>query len=130
MRKILSNCVINQTPRLKETLIKYNNMSNNEINILKNKIILNLKIKEDNKMYRIKLDKVDELKNGRSYMYLAKITGYTREYISNIFTGKRILEKRGLEKFLIPVCEEIVRLKIKLDNEGYEEVVKYFFDIL
>lgn len=81
-------------------------------------------------MYRIKLDKVEELKNGRSIKYLADITGYTREYMSNILTGKRLLEEKGMKKFLIPICEEIVNLKIKLDNEGYEEVVKYFFDIL
>ena len=81
-------------------------------------------------MYRIKLDKVEELRNGRTNIYLAEITGFTREYISNIMTGKRNMTEKGLKRFLIPVCQEIVKLNEKLNNEGYEKIVEYFFDIL
>ena len=81
-------------------------------------------------MYRIKLDKVEELKSGRTNIYLSELTGFTREYVSNIMTGKRNMETRGLKRFLIPVCQEITKLNEKLNNEGYEKVVEYFFDIL
>lgn len=81
-------------------------------------------------MYRIKLDKVEELRRGRTYIYLAELTGYTREYVSNIMTGKRNLTEKALERFLIPICEDSAKLKEALDTEPYEIIVKYFFDIL
>lgn len=81
-------------------------------------------------MYRIKLYRVEELRRGRTYIYLAELTGYTREYISNIMTGKRNLEENGLRKFLIPICEDSAKLKEILETESFETIVKYFFDIL
>ena len=80
--------------------------------------------------YRIKLDKVKELRNGRTNIYISQITGYAREYVSNILTGKRNLEDNGVKKFLIPVCEDVTKLKERLDKEGLDKTIKYFFDIL
>ena len=42
-RIINSNCTIYREPQLKQTLIKYSNMSEAEIETLKRKIIKNLK---------------------------------------------------------------------------------------
>lgn len=81
-------------------------------------------------MYRIKLDKVQELRHGRTNIYLAELTGFTKEYVCHIMSGKRNMEARGLKRFLVPVCQEITSLNEMLNNEGYEKIVEYFFDVL
>ena len=44
MREFLSKCVIGSVPNLRETLNKYSNMSMEEVNMLKQKIIENLNV--------------------------------------------------------------------------------------
>lgn len=79
-------------------------------------------------MYRIKLNKLDELKEGKTNIYLESKIGYTRQYLSEIFTGKRIIDKETAVKILDPICSESVKLKDKLDKKGIDKVLKYFFE--
>ena len=81
-------------------------------------------------MYRIRLDKVEELKAGRTIVYLEGITGYTRQYLSEAFTGKRNLPEKSITKILIPICNESVKLKERLDKEGIEKIIDYFFQTI
>lgn len=77
--------------------------------------------------YVIRQEKVDELKRGRNNFFIESLTTFSRQYISEIFLGKRILDDRALERFLVPICEEVTLLKKQLETDGLEKTKEYFF---
>lgn len=79
-------------------------------------------------MYRIKLDKIEELKEGKTGVYLESKIGYTRQYLSEIFSGRRVVDKETIEKILKPICAESVKLKEKLERGGMDKLIEYFFN--
>ena len=50
MREFLSKCVIGSVPNLRETLNKYSNMSMEEVDILKQRIVDNLNVSSSEKV--------------------------------------------------------------------------------
>lgn len=78
-------------------------------------------------MYRIKLEKVEELKAGRKNVYFETLTGYSRQYLSDIFTQKRNIDKEAVQKIVVPLCKDSVKLNEKLNKEGIEKIINYFF---
>lgn len=79
-------------------------------------------------MYRIRLEKVEELKAGRKNVYLEKITSYSRQYLSDIFTQKRNIDEKATTKIVELICKDSTKLNEKLNKQGIEKMVKYFFE--
>jgi hypothetical protein len=85
------------------------------------------KIVIKNKRYIIRTDKVDELKEGKTNIYLSKITHYSRQYLCEIFTGKRIGDKKMIKNIIIPISKESVKIKEKYEEKGLDYLINYFF---
>lgn len=85
------------------------------------------KIIQKHKRYIIKLDKVAELKEGKTKEYLATITPYTRVYISGILNGRTNIEKDTIIAFLKPLIKESVKLKEMYEKKGIDYIINYFF---
>ena len=79
-------------------------------------------------MYKIKQEKKKELLSGRTMVYIAEITGYTRVYINEVFLGARNIKEETVKKILEAICNDSVKLNQKLNKEGIEKVLKYFFE--
>lgn len=54
-------------------------------------------------MFTIRLEKVEELKQGRTVAYISRQIGYARPYVSDIFNGKRNINGKLAEK-IIKAC--------------------------
>lgn len=85
------------------------------------------KIIDKNKRYMIKLDKVSELKEGKTDTYLATIVPYTRTYLNEVFKARRNVDKSTIEKILNPICNESVKLTNMYQSNGLDYVIDYFF---
>lgn len=83
---------------------------------------------EDTKRYAIKLNKAEELKAGRTNNYIAKLACFSRQYTSEIFVRKRLINKKTAEKIIKSVCNDVVSLKEKLNKEGIDKLIDYFFE--
>ena len=80
--------------------------------------------------YRIRKDKKDELKNGRTITYLSNLCGCSRVYLSYIFNGyaKRKASKDIIKKIIIGISKDSIRINKRLEDSGIEETIKYFFE--
>lgn len=78
-------------------------------------------------MYRIKLENLDELREGKTISYLSKLTSYARPYLSTIFSGKILIEYNTAVKILMPILQESRKLNEKLEKYGIETMVQHFF---
>lgn len=85
------------------------------------------KIIDDNRRYIIISEKLLELKEGKTDVYLSTITPYTRQYLNEIFKGKRCPDKKTLIKILEPMISESVKLKEKYEKYGINKFINYFF---
>lgn len=63
-------------------------------------------------MFTIRLDKVEELKQGRSVAYIARKIEYARPYVSDIFNGKRNINE-NLARKIINICYPDVNKSIE-----------------
>lgn len=82
---------------------------------------------KENQMYTIKKFNLYELKEGKTDVYLSGITGYTRQYLSEIFNGKRNIDRKTVEKILVPIFAESVKLKEKYERFGMDTMIQHFF---
>ncbi len=71
-------------------------------------------------MYKLRLDKKDELKSGRTFTYLAEKTGLTDRYIKAVFAGAICRKITAL--ILIAVRHEIL-----VTSPEMEKYLKYYF---
>ena len=78
-------------------------------------------------MYRIKSEKVEELKEGKTIVYLSKIIGYSRPYLNDVFTGKMLIEKEKVSKILLSISKESYKLNKKIAKNGVDITIDYFF---
>lgn len=78
-------------------------------------------------MYRIRLENLDELKEGKTISYLANLIGYARPYLNNILTGNILVEEKTAKKILIPIFEESRSLYQKYELYGIDTMMKHFF---
>ena len=77
--------------------------------------------------YIIRKENLYELKEGKTDVYLSSITGYTRQYLSEIFNGKRNIDNKTIEKILKPIFAESVKLKNKYEKFGMDTMIYHFF---
>lgn len=73
-------------------------------------------------MYKIKEDKAEELKDGRTFVYLSKIIGKTTVYISAIFAGYHKCSKT------IAISLISIKENIAVNDNKMEEFLKYYFN--
>lgn len=85
------------------------------------------KIIKENKRYMIQLEKVNELKEGKTEMYLSTITPYSRVYLNEVFKARRNIDKQNAIKILKPIIAESVKLKTLYEKKGIDYIVDYFF---
>lgn len=82
---------------------------------------------KENQIYTIKKANLYELKEGKTDVYISGITGYTRQYLSEIFNGKRNIDRKTVEKILVPIFAESVKLKEKYERFGMDTMIQHFF---
>lgn len=78
-------------------------------------------------MYRIKLENLDQLREGKTIVYLAKLVRCSRQYLNSVFTGKALIDKQKAIKILEPICKESYKLNLKLKEKGIDAMINYFF---
>lgn len=76
----------------------------------------------------INLDRVEELKSGRTLNYIASLIGFSYQYLSEIFLRKRIISRESAEKIIDSMCKDVVSLKERLNNDGIDNLINYFFN--
>lgn len=85
------------------------------------------RIIEKTKKYIIRSEKINELKEGKTEMYLATITPFCRGYLNEVFKARRNVDKDNAIKILQPIIAESVKLKTLYDKNGIDYMVNYFF---
>lgn len=78
-------------------------------------------------MYRIRIENLEELKEGKTITYLSELTGVPRTYLNSILSGKILIEEDVIKKILIPICKESFKLNEKLETYGIETMIEHFF---
>lgn len=85
------------------------------------------KIIEECKRYAIRPEKVEELKEGKTEVYLATITPYSRTYLNEVFKSRRNVNKKTLEEILEPMISESVKLNKMYNKHNIDYIIDYFF---
>lgn len=78
-------------------------------------------------LYRIRSENLEELKEGKTILYLSRLTGYARTYLNSIFTGKMLVEDQTAYKILKPICKESFKLNQKMEKYGMDAMISHFF---
>lgn len=78
--------------------------------------------------YKIKIDKRPELQEGRTLQYLANKCKYSRQYITDTFNGKNKITRECAINILKGVADDSIKLAVKLNSEGLENTINYYFD--
>lgn len=71
-------------------------------------------------MYYIRLDKREELKSGRTFTYLASVTGLTDRYLKGVFSGEKC--KKTTAILLISI-----RHGISIEEPDINKYLDYYF---
>lgn len=72
-------------------------------------------------MFKIREDKIKELKGGRNLRAIGKIIGITEQYLSMIFNGKACSE-------IIAWNLVVLKENILITDKGKEELLNYYFE--
>lgn len=72
--------------------------------------------------YRVKIEKLDELKNGRTCKYIAEKCDCTSQYVSKLFSGKSHCSK-ALAFLLATISNNS-----QTENLSIDEKVEFYFD--
>ena len=78
--------------------------------------------------YKIKKEKLDELREGKTNSYIAKITKYSRQYITYIFKQRMNINSATAIKLLMPLAKESIKLNNMLKEKGIDYMIDYFFE--
>ena len=77
--------------------------------------------------YTIREEKVSELKEGKTNVYIAKITNYSRQYLTYIFKGQIKINYEAVTDIIMPLANESMKLNMMIGNHGIDYVINYFF---
>lgn len=114
------------------TITKYSSMSYKEI--IKNQkkhgkdSLIAKEIKNTKNLLIIKEGKKSELQEGRTITYLSQQIQIARQYLSSILTGRLPLYETTAKKIIIGCSKQSIKLKEKIEKEGIDNTVKYFFE--
>lgn len=78
--------------------------------------------------YKIRQEKLEELREGKTNSYIAKITNYSRQYITYIFKQQMKINSATTIKLLMPLAKESIKLNKMLNKKGIEYMINYFFE--
>lgn len=80
-------------------------------------------------MYRIRKDRLEELKEGKTTVHLASLIGYTRPYLTYAFKGTLFVTDYMAEKIIRGIAQESIRInKMVQEANDIHEVIEYFFE--
>lgn len=81
-------------------------------------------------MYKIKKENKEELIGGRTCKYLAKLCNTSRTHLNYLLTDypKRQFSKKFIERIITNIATESVPVKERLEKDGLEETIKYYFE--
>jgi len=77
--------------------------------------------------YKIREEKLNELKEGKMNSYIAQITKYSRQYITYIFKGQIKINAATVIKIIMPLAKESIKLNEMLKSNGIDYMINYFF---
>lgn len=78
--------------------------------------------------YKIRQEKLDELREGKTNSYIAKTTNYSRQYITYIFKQQIKINSATTIKLLMPLAKESIKLNKMLKEKGIDYMINYFFE--
>lgn len=78
-------------------------------------------------MYRIRLENLDELREGKTIIYLAKLIHCSRPYLNSVFTGKNLIDDQKAYSIIQSICKESYKLNQKLEKYGMDAMISHFF---
>lgn len=78
--------------------------------------------------YKIRQEKLEELREGKTNSYIAKTTNYSRQYITYIFKQQIKINSATTIKLLMPLAKESIKLNKMLNEKGIEYMINYFFE--
>lgn len=78
--------------------------------------------------YKFRIDKRQELQEGRTLQYLAHKCQYSRQYITDTFNGKNKITKECAINILKGIADDSIKLAIRLSSDGLENTINYYFD--
>lgn len=78
--------------------------------------------------YKIKKEKLDELREGKTNSYIAEKTKYSRQYITYIFKQQIKINSATAIKLLMPLAKESIKLNNMLKEKGIDYMIDYFFE--
>lgn len=78
-------------------------------------------------MYRTRLENLDELREGKTIVYLAKLIQCPRQYLNSVFTGKILIDDQKAYTIIKSICKESYKLNQKLEKYGMDAMISHFF---
>lgn len=72
--------------------------------------------------YKVKKEKVDELKDGRKNIIIAEKIGCNPQYLGKVFLGERNCSKR------IAILLVSINQKFAIENHNVDEMISKYFD--
>ncbi len=78
--------------------------------------------------YKIRQEKLEELREGKTNSYIAKTTNYSRQYITYIFRGQIKISPGTVINIIKPLANESIKLNRMLKEKGLDYMINYFFE--
>lgn len=78
--------------------------------------------------YRIRQERVEELKEGRKNTYIADLTNYSRQYLTYIFRGNKEINESAILNLINPLIQQSTKLTKMYEENGLEYMINYFFE--
>ena len=78
--------------------------------------------------YRLKLDKRDELIEGRTLQYVAQKCNYSRQYITDAFNAKVDITRECALNILKGIANDSIKISTKIKKDGINKAIEYFFE--
>lgn len=72
-------------------------------------------------MYIIKEENKEELKSGRTFTYISKVTGLTDRYIKSVFSGEKC-------KKITAIIIILVKHTIDINSPEMQKYLDYYFE--
>lgn len=78
--------------------------------------------------YKVRQERVKELKEGKKNTYIAELTNYSRQYLSYIFGGKIEINDHTVLRIIRPLIQQSTTLEKMYNENGIEYIIDYFFE--
>lgn len=87
------------------------------------------KIINNNKKYLFRIDKKEELKEGKKDSYLSdNLIHCSRAWLNEVFNNRRSINVKTILKILEPIIGESIKLSNIKNEKGIDYLINYFFE--